>query len=316
MFNDMYFREGEVAGTVASMGIRAVLGEGFIDMNSDGLRERNIKSTMDTVTTIESLNHPLISTAISPHAVYTVSEEGLNWCRETADSLNLPLHIHLSETNDEVGMCREQHGMGPVEYLEGLGFFDNTVTAAHCVHLNDTELGILADRGVRISHNPVSNMKLSSGGPMRLTAMIKRGMNVSLGTDGAASNNSLDMFDTINTTGLLARHTWGPGAVSTMDIIKMATGGMPGSHSRINEMVREGMTADLILVDGKHHSMNPPNDIPSNIVYSASGGAVKYTIIGGAVVLDNGRVEGEYEIIKEARKAAEDLISKGEKNDG
>lgn len=311
-FNDMYFREGEVAEAAASMGIRAVLGEGFIDMNSDEMRERNIASTLDTVKRIGTLGNPLITTSICPHAVYTVSEEGLTWCRETAERMNLPLHIHLSETPDEVKRCRDRNGAGPVEYLDRLGFLDDTVTAAHCVHLNDAEIGIMADRGVRISHNPVSNMKLSSGGPMRLNTMLERGMDVSLGTDGAASNNSLDMFQTMKTAGLLAKHTWGAEAVSTTDIIRMATGGISGPSGRPNGFIREGMTADLVLIDSRHHSMNPPNDLPSNIVYSASGDSVKYTIVGGIVVMDDGRVPGEERIIEEARTAAVELISEGE----
>ncbi|MGA1822936.1 MAG: amidohydrolase [Thermoplasmatota archaeon] len=311
-FNDMYFREGELAETVSSMGLRAVLGEGFIDMNSEEMRERNIASTLDTVKRIESLRSDLITTSICPHAAYTVSEEGLIWCKETADDMNLPLHIHLSETADEVARFRERHGTGPVKFLDGLGFLKDTVTAAHCVHLDDPEIDLLASRGVKVSHNPISNMKLSSGGPMRLPDLVKKGVDVSLGTDGAASNNSLDMFRTMKTAGLLSKHAWGPGSVSTSDILKMASGGINGQTGPLNGCIRTGMDADLILLDRDHFSLNPPNDVLSNIVYSAAADSVRYTIVAGRVIMENGRVQGDRKIIEEARSAALHLVSGGD----
>jgi len=312
MFNDMYFRQGEVAEVVSEMGIRAVLGEGFIDMNSDEIRERNIASTLETIRKIRSLGSDLITTAVCPHAIYTVSEEGLLWCRDTAKIRGLPIHIHLSETKDEVRRCREQHGSGPVDYLNGLDLLDDSVTAAHCVHLDRSEMDILAEKGVRISHNPISNMKLSSGGPMNLSAMMDRGMNVTLGTDGAASNNSLDMFQTMKTAGLLSKHTWGVGAVSASRILQMAAGGTTLNAGNSDSYIREGMKADLILIDMRHPSMNPPNDHLSNIVYSSSGEAVKYTIVAGRILMDDGKVDGEENIIEEARSAALDLLSRGD----
>lgn len=307
LFNDMYFMEGDLARVVDDMGLRAVLGEGFLDLHSEEKREENIRMTERAIRGIQELDSGRITHSIAPHSIYTVSREGLEWCRDRAAEDEVPLHLHLSETEHEVRESREKTGKDPAEYLDELGMLGPGTLLAHCVHLKSVEIDLISRRGCSVSHNPVSNMKLSSGGPMPLAEMIGNDLRISIGTDGAASNNTLDMFISTRIAALMSKHAWGADSVGSAEFYDMSTINGYRSLGLDGGSIREGRLADLILVDLRHHSMNPMNDHISNLVYSTTGEAVTHTIVDGEVLMDEGRVEGEKDIIQKAREAAEEL---------
>jgi len=310
LFNDMYFMQDHVAKTVHDFGMRAVLCEGFLDLGSEEKREENIKRSNFVLDEIDRLGSDLVKGALGPHAVYTVSDEGLHWCKEEARSRGLKVHMHLSETRGEVEEIISRRGFGPVDHLDDINMLDSELIAAHCVFLTDREKDLLAVNGVNISHQPASNMKLSVGGIMDLPGLLGRGSKVGLGTDGAASNNSLDMFQTMKLAALLAKHSAGASSISSRRIIDCATSSGYGALGIHGGTLKEGYLADIVLLDTTHPSMVPTTDRYSNIVYSTTGSAVDHNIINGRVVLENGRVRNEGEILARARSAAFDLFSK------
>ncbi|MBN1539115.1 MAG: amidohydrolase [Candidatus Thermoplasmatota archaeon] len=308
LFNDMYFREGDMVSAVSRSGMRAFLGEGFIDLFNEERMEASKRSTLDTLRMIEEIGDPMVGSALAPHAVYSVSEEGLNWCRDEANKRRAPLHIHLCETKKEVSDIREKKGCTPVEYLDGLDLLRPGTIAAHSVHLSDRDVELISKRGCTVSHLPVSNMKLSVGGNFRMGDLMGENVRVTLGTDGAASNNSLDMFQTMKFASLLAKQNYGASSIRASDVLEMATKqGYEGFGIDGGEL-REGAVADLIVLERKHPSLVPGYDMVSNIVYSASGDCVKHSIIGGEIVMMDRVVQREEEIIINAETAAQDLM--------
>lgn len=309
LFNDMYFMESDCVPFVDRMGIRAVLGEGFIDAYDEHLEKEKRAETEKAINACNSCSSGRVRPAVAPHSVYTVSEEGLRWCRDTADRYGCPIHVHLSETEKEVKDCIREHGSTPVRYLERTGLLGPDVIGAHCVHLTDRDISIMKRCGVKISHNPMSNMKLSVGGAFPMKSLMEKGVTVTLGTDGAASNNSLDMFQTMKISALISKQRYGVTSIGAKSVLEMATRTGYLSLGSDGGKIEVGRLADLILLDRNHHSLVPGNDHISDIVYSCSGSAVRYSIIGGEIVMDNGMVHREDDIIEDARKMASDLLS-------
>ncbi len=309
LFNDMYFMESDCVAFVDKMGIRAVLGEGFIDAFNDNSAKEKRAETERTINACNSCSSGRVRPAVAPHSAYTVSEEGLKWCRETADRYGCPIHIHISETGKEVDDCIRDHGSTPTRYLEEIGLLGPDVIGAHCVHLTDEEISIMKRNGVKISHNPISNMKLSVGGVLPMKPLMDKGVTITLGTDGAASNNSLDMFQTMKITALLSKHRYGVRSIGAKRVLEMATRAGYLSLGLDGGKIEVGRLADLVLLDRNHHSLVPGNDNISNIVYSCSCSTVRYSIIGGETVMEDGVVHREKEIIQDAKKAASDLLS-------
>ncbi len=308
LFNDMYFREGMLAGTVAGAGLRAVLGEGFMDQNDEERREQTIERTLASCKAIEELGDPRITVAIAPHSIYTVSKEGLIWCAEEARRRICPLHVHLSETAEEVEACMRRWGRSPPALLAELGLLGPRTVAAHCVHISEDDIALLSRSGASVSHQPSSNMKLSVGGQLPYPALSAAGTNCCLGTDSAASNDSLDMFQAMRAASHLCRHGFGAGSIIAQEVLNMATVNGYRALGLDGGVLREGALADLILLDLDHCSMVPGNDLVSNVVHSASGDTVRYSIIAGKVVMDDGKVMNEAAVKKEASMMARDLI--------
>ncbi|OYT43882.1 hypothetical protein B6U90_06370 [Thermoplasmatales archaeon ex4484_6] len=309
LFNDMYFMEGDVADVVADSGLRAVLGEGFIDLGDRERMEDQIRGVERSIRGIESLGCSRVMPSISPHAVYTVSPDGFRWCAERSGELDIPLHVHLSETAEEVKQCRSAHGMSPAEVIDGYGALSERTVAAHCVHMTDGDISLLRERNVSVCHVPVSNMKLSVGGQFRYPEFGRAGINICLGTDGAASNNSLDMFQTGKMTGLLCRQGFGASSIRTADILRMATLNGYRALGVDGGRLEEGALADIILLDLKHPSMVPYHDMISNVIYSAGPSAVVHSVIDGEVVMENGRVRNGDRIVEMAVNLARDLMA-------
>lgn len=272
---DMYWHEAAVARAVEETGIRAVLCPCFID-DRMGEFETDLAETL-------SFKNELIQVRVAPHAAYSCSAENLRRGVQLAEKHNVGLHVHVSETRDEQEIVRNRFGKTPVGYLNSLGVFDLPTIAAHCVHVNGEDMEILKAKNVSVAHNPQSNMKLASGAAP-VAQMLERGLNVSLGTDGAASNNDLDMWDEMRTAALLGKLTAGdPAALPAWEVLRMATVdgakaiGAGGKLGRI----KAGYAADLILVDTTGPHWQPLHDPVSAAVYSAKSSDVCAVWVAG-----------------------------------
>ncbi|MBN3036984.1 MAG: amidohydrolase [Candidatus Diapherotrites archaeon] len=303
-YNDMYFMPGAAAKAAKETGMRAFLGAVLFDFNDSSMKDNLRKSVSEQVKDVESVKSERVKPIIAPHALYTVSAESLSYCAEYSRKHGLGVHFHLSETRKEVDDCVKEHGKRPVHYLDDIGFWGNSVVAAHCVYLDDSEINALAKRGVSASLNPTSNMKLASG-TAPYPALTKARMNVCLGTDGCASNNCLDMIEAMKILSLKQKLANGPTAAPAQEMMKVATANGAKALRLDAGRVAEGSLADLILIDMKRPELIPNHDLTSNLVYSANGYCVDTTIIDGSIVMQNRVVEGEEEILEKAQEAAD-----------
>jgi 5-methylthioadenosine/S-adenosylhomocysteine deaminase len=312
-FNDMYFMMEEAARAVDDAGIRATLSYGFIDLFTTEKREAECKATENFVHHIRTLANPRIKAAAGPHAIYTVSPEGLRWCAEFAAQEKIGIHIHLSETGKEVNDCIAQHGERPATYLDECGILTPRTVAAHCCWLDEAECRLLSKRGVSASHNPSSNMKLATNRAMPYHWLSQAGVNVCLGTDGCASNNNLDMFEEAKTAALLQKFSWNnPTLLPAHEALAMATvNGAKGLGLATGTLVA-GVPADIILVSTRTACNTPLHNATSNLVYSCSGGAVETTICDGRVLMLDREVPGEEQILSKAATAALELVRRAQ----
>lgn len=312
-FNDMYFFMDEAARAVDESGIRAVLCYGFIDLFNAEKRENECKATEKLATQIRSMNNPRIKAAAGPHAIYTVSPEGLKWCAEFAREQKIAIHIHLSETEKEVSDCVARHGTRPAALLDECGILTPETTAAHCCWLDDAECALLGKRGVSSSHNPASNMKLATNRAMPIRQLMAAGANVCLGTDGCASNNNLDMFEEMKTAALLQKFFWNDPTVLPAPVaLAMATTNGAKALGFGTGTLSAGSPADIVLVSARTACNTPLHNATSNLVYSCNGAAVETTICDGRVLMLNREIPGEDEILAGAAKAAHELVSRSQ----
>lgn len=289
-FVDMYFHMEEVAKASEEAGIRAYLSYGMVDLGDEEKRNAEIKETLKLLEFIEKLNSPRIEFLFGPHAPYTCSPELLMWVREKANETGKMITIHINETRDEVKQIKEKYGKTPVEFLDELGFLGSDVIAAHGVWLTDKEIEILAKRGVTIVHNPGSNMKLASG-VMPIEKLLKAGVNLTLGTDGAASNNNLDMLEEMKLAALLHKvHNLNPMLANAKTVFTMATQNGAKALGLNAGVVKEGALADVVIIDFNKPHLRPITNVISHLVYSANGNDVETTIIDGKIVMLDGEV--------------------------
>jgi len=308
-FNDMYFHMDMAAKAVQEMGLRAVLCEGFIDHMDKDAGEEILGPTRKITERIANLRSQRIMPAWGPHAIYTVSTESLRTFRQLSDETGYPIHMHLSETRKEVDDCKKDFGRSPVSYLESIGFLSDRCVFAHGVWLQPDETALLARRRAKVVHNPVSNMKLSAGRAIPYGDLVKAGVQISLGTDGAASNNNLDMFQTLKFAALLQKFAADDQTIaSAKEIWDLGTLGGAKTLGLDAGVVREGSLADLILVDLTKVFMVPNHNLYSNLVYAASGDCIDTTICDGKILMKGRKVRGEDGIIDEASKAAKNLV--------
>ncbi len=319
-FNDMYIHVDRTAEAVAEMGLRAVLAYGYVDLFTGEKAEAEKKGTEKTVASLQSMDNELITPAVGPHAIYTVSGESLEWLAEYARERDLLIHFHLAETLQENTDFIHKAGKRPVPFLDDIGFLGPDLVAAHGVHFEGKDIDLLAKHDVKISHNPVSNMKLAVGGMLDYAALTGPGapgggVNVSLGTDGCASNNNLDMFESMKFAAL-AQKAWyrNQTLLTAGETFRMAT--LKGAEAlRIDAgVIEEGKLADIILVDLDHHSFAPNHNIIADSVYSVSGACVHTTICNGRVLMEDRQVPGEDVIVRDFIAATRDLLQRaGEK---
>ena len=311
-FSDMYFYMEDVARAVEDAGIRAVLSYGMIDFGIEEKREAEIKENMALFNACNGMDDGRIKVFFGPHSPYTASEELLVKVRELADENGMGIHIHVSETQKEINDSLDERGLRPFEYLEKIGFLGPDVVAAHCVWLSDNEIEIIKKHGVKVSHNPCSNMKLASG-IAPVSKLIENGICVSIGTDGASSNNNLDLIEELKTASLLQKvSTLDPKVLDSNESIRMATIKGAEALGLDDEIgtIEVGKKADIILIDTAAANMTPDSSsLSSNVVYSANGSNVDTTICNGKILMENKKLTtlDEEEIYAKARQAIKEL---------
>jgi len=312
-FNDMYFFMEDAARAVDEAGIRALLCYGFIDLGIAEKREHECRATEALVAHIKAMNNPRIRAATGPHSPYTASPEGLKWCAEFARDQQIGIHIHLSETEKEVNDCVSQYGKRPAALLDECGVLTPRTIAAHGCWLDDAECALLAKRGVSVSHNPASNMKLATHRALPYPQLVRAGANVCLGTDGCASNNNLDMFEEVKIAALLQKFFWNdPTVLPAPAALLMATKNGAKALGFGTGVLAAGAPADIILVS-THASCNTPlHNAASNLVYSCSGAAVETTICNGRILMLEREIPGESEVLTHAAHAAAGLVKRAQ----
>jgi len=311
-FNDMYFYMEDVAKAVEESGMRGCLSYGMIDFGDEEKRENEFKENINLIKNCNNSAEGRIKTFFGPHATSTASKELLERVRKEADKYKVGIHIHMNETKKEVDTIVEQENKRPFKYLDDLGFLADDVIAAHGVWLSAEEIDIIKNRDVKISHNPCSNMKLSSGiAPVQ--EMILKGICVGIGTDGVASNNNLDMFEEMKFASLLQKvDTMSPEALNSNQAIQMGTINGAKALNLDEEIgsIEIGKKADIILIDKNSINLTPTSDvISSNLVYAANGSNVNTTICNGKILMENRKLSSldENEIMGRANIAIKEL---------
>ncbi len=312
-FNDMYFFMDEVAQAVDKVGIRACLARGLIGIG--GQAERGLDESRTLIEKWQGGAGGRIKVWLGPHAPYTCPPSYLEKVLALAREYRVGIHIHVSETRDEVKQIEEQYKKTPVRYLQEIGLFQVPVLAAHCVHLTRDDIRILAESGTSVAHNPESNMKLASGiAPIK--DLRAAGITVGLGTDGAASNNNLDMFEEMRTAALLHKvASEDPLTLPASEVILMATREGARALGLENEtgMLKPGLKADLILVNLNRPHLCPRHNLIAHLVYAAQAHDVETVIIDGRIVMENRRILtiDEETVRREVERRARRLVSPG-----
>jgi len=310
-FGDMYLFAREVAEVVETSGLRALIGEVLYDFPSPnyGPPEAGLVYTEELLK--EWQGHPLISVAVEPHALYTCSPSLLEKTKALAEHYKAPLKIHVSETVSEVEDIQSRYGATPIGHLHRLGLLDNRLIACHCVVLSPEDLALMGRAGVRVVHNPESNMKLGSG-IAPLPELLALNIPLGLGTDGCASNNNLDMFEEMDSAARLHKVArLDPTVVSAREVLNMAT--MGGAEvlgfSRVG-MLSPGMEADLILIDLEAPHLVPLYHPVSQVVYAANGSDVRDVMVRGRWLMkDRKLLTLDVEVVMErVRAIGEDIL--------
>jgi 5-methylthioadenosine/S-adenosylhomocysteine deaminase len=311
LFADMYYFEEEVARVTRAAGLRGVLGQTVIEFPVP-----DAKTPADALKRTEAFvkefaGDELITPSIAPHAVYTLDAKTLTAVSDLARRLKIPVQIHLAETSAETGLSQERHKMRPVAILDSLKFWAPVTIAAHSVWINPEEIALLKQRNVGVSNNPESNMKLASG-TAPVMGYRKAGVNVGIGTDGAASNNDLDMFEAMRQAAFQQKLiAMDPTAISAPEALEMATIGgarVVGQQARVGSL-EPGKRADLIIVGMSRPRQQPLFDPVAQIVYASRGDDVETTIVNGKVLMRNRRMLtlDEARVLSDARAAADQV---------
>lgn len=313
-FADMYFFMEDTARAASESGMRAVLSRGLQGESGAEELDYRLRENMQLYERYHNSHNGRIKVILGPHSVYTSSEAYLRKVSAKAQELGIPVQIHLSETKDEVRGCIEKHGSSPVKYLDRLGLLKDTTIAAHCVVVDDEDIDILAARKVNVVHNPGSNLKLASG-IAPVSKMLGRGINVCLGTDGASSNNNLDMLEEMRMATYLQKvHTDDPTALPVDEVMKMATvrGARALGFDNAGSLA-PGNAADIIVLNTEKAHYYPKYNIKSAVVYSGSSADVETAIIDGSLVMEGGHLItlDEERILYKAQKWALKLTKGG-----
>lgn len=296
-FSDMYFFRDVTMKVALEMGLRESVGIIFSDMlMSDEAMDENLRFIRN-----HCHDSDMRQLSIMPHAIYTTSEKVFKRCVEIAKAEGLILHTHLSETKKEFDDCMKEHGCTPVELMERYGALSDSFVAAHCVHLTDRDIQILKEYNCTIALNICSNLKLASGIP-QVCKLLDAGVSLAMGTDGAASNNNLDMHEEMKITALLAKvENMNAEDLSAKTALNIATEGGARAYKLQGGIIAEGRPADALLIDLNNERMTPRHNIISNWVYAADARAIHSVICNGRFIMRNHHVDGEEDIIKDAQ---------------
>lgn len=301
-FADMYFFMDQVAEAVAESGMRASLARGLTDGENS---RQSLQEAEELLQKWQQSGNGRITFMFGPHAPYTCSPDFLRQIIEAAKKNGVGIHIHLAETMAEVEDIKKRYGKLPIELMEEVGLFEVPVLAAHCVYLEQHEIEILRDNRVAVAHNPESNMKLASG-IAKVPEMLSQGVTVALGTDGAASNNNLEMFGEMRTAALLHKvNKLDPTVINAYQALQMATtnGAKALGLEKLGSL-KPGYKADLILVDLEKPHFHPHHDVIAHLVYAAGPADVDLVMVDGQILVEDGRVltldeEEVYQRVKE-----------------
>lgn len=306
-FNDMYWHQPETVRAVREMGLRAAVGLLYLTGTDGRILERNRRSNEELLA-LGSDSSEKISITCAPHAVYSVAEPLLRQVAEESAQTGRILHIHASETAREVEDCLRAHGMSPIAYLDSLGALGPRTVLAHAVHLSDGDIALIRERRSWISHCPCSNFKLASGQFRYRKAVELGGCRFTLGTDGCASNNTLSMLEEMKFAALSAKDESGdPTSGRDGDIFHAATRAGAEAFGIDAGWIEEGKLADALLVELGHPLMTPNYSLVANLVYSADSSVIDTVICDGRILMENRRIDGEEEILSDARRVCRRL---------
>ncbi len=302
-FWDMYWHPAASARAVCDAGLRATIGGPLLDAGGGPVSELR-ESTLRDLAELEDFG-PRIGRALAPHSIYTVSEGLLGWAAEQAAERGLAIQIHISETEGEVGECLAEHGVRPAAYLDRLGLLGERTVLAHGVWLDRSELELIAERGCIVVANPVANMKLAVGGAFPYPAAREAGIAVGLGTDGAGSNDSLDLLADLKAFALLQKHQTGdPTAIRATEAWEIAIGRrapLLGATA-----LAPGEPADFLLLCRSAPELSL-GELAEDLVYAAAGSVIETTVVGGRALMRGGEVSGAEEVIARAVERARRL---------
>ena len=309
-FNDQYWFFPAAHKAASELGVRHSLGYDMMDRGSATEAERQKDQCLRWYEHAREIWQEGSIYEVAFHAVYSVSEPMIRWISEFARERNLNLHIHLSETRKEVEDCKAAHGgLTPVEYLEELGVLGPNLLAAHTLWLTEHDIELLASRGVHCIHNINSNAKISSGYKFLYNELRDAGVNICIGTDGCASSNNLDILEAMKTSALFQK-AWrdDPKSMPLEELLAMAT--VNGAKAlKINAgRLEEGALADISIVDTDNTFFLSPGSFLANFIYSAHSDCIDSVICGGKFVMRHREIEGEREILSEARKQIKRML--------
>jgi 5-methylthioadenosine/S-adenosylhomocysteine deaminase len=288
-FCDMYLFEDQVATAARKSGMRCIAGEVLYDFPSPNYGSIDKGFEYAEALIRKWQDDPLVSIAVEPHSLFTCSPSLLKTANELALRYNVPLIIHVAETLTEISEVKEKYGKTPVDHLHSLGLLGPHLIADHCVHLEKTEIARIAEQGVKVIHNPESNMKLASG-IAPIPELLAKGVTVGLGTDGCASNNNLDLFTEMDMAAKLHKiHTLDPTVMDALTALRMATieGAKALGLGNTTGSLEVGKKADIIVLDTNKPHLTPLYSPYSHLVYAARGNDVSHSIINGQLVMED-----------------------------
>jgi 5-methylthioadenosine/S-adenosylhomocysteine deaminase len=289
-FNDMQMNIHQTTRAVKESGMRAVISRGLVGSGNDEAGQMRLRQAYEERDRARDCDR--LTFMLGPHAPYTCDEDYLRIVAEEAKKNRMRIHVHLSESVSEIEQIQEKYGCTPIELAERTGLFDCGAVAAHCVQITDRDMDILKAKNVSVVTNPASNMKLGNGfAPVG--KMLEKGINVCLGTDGAASNNSLNMFHELNLLTLIHKGVnQTPQCVSAREGLRIATinGAKALGLEKETGSIEAGKKADLAILDLKTPSLTPRNNLIAGLSYSANGSEVDTVIIDGKITMENRRL--------------------------
>lgn len=309
-FFDMYHKFHATAEAVEEMGLRGLIAgvcfDHFVPEQTEKNKQHNLKLMMEMDRYSSRIQY-----AMGPHAIYTVSGKLLQWAHDISAERNIPVHLHLAETEVEVHNSIKDFGMTPVRYLNSLGVLSPRLILAHALYVDDEEVQMLAAHDVKVVHNPASNMKLASGGCFKFCEMKNAGIQVALGTDGCSSSNNLDMVETMKLASLLGK-VWrrDPEVIPANAIFHSATEIGANAIGLNAGRIAEGYLADLSLVNLRTPAFTPNHNFISNLVYAANGSCIDTVICDGKILMQGQKVPGEDEIMEKTSEIAYNLIQR------